>query len=115
MSPWLFILAARSPRSSIRNRPTCDSSMSRQGSTLATLESPDSTWTPSLAFSPDGRYLAAAQSDQRVNVWDLASISHRLDAMHLATGLPDIFGGRGPPTRIPAVDRIEFDSDAAGD
>jgi tetratricopeptide (TPR) repeat protein len=75
---------------------------------LANLEPPDAAQTTCLAFSPDGRYLAAGQSDDRVQIWDLAAIRRALDDLGLAAGLPDIFGGgagaaAGEP---PAVDRI---------
>jgi eukaryotic-like serine/threonine-protein kinase len=79
------------------------------GGVLATLEAPDATWTTSLVFSPDGRHLAAAQSDQRVNVWDLSAIRRRLEALHLATGFPDIFGGGEGSVEAPALDRIEVE------
>jgi tetratricopeptide (TPR) repeat protein len=55
-----------------------------------------------------------AQSDQRVHLWDLAAIRRELDALGLAAGIPDVFGGAtaGDP---PAVDRIEVDgADPAG-
>jgi eukaryotic-like serine/threonine-protein kinase len=76
------------------------------GHVLASLEAPESAQTSSLAFSPDGRFLAAAKSDQRVDVWDLSTIRRRLEALHLATGLPDIFGGEtsGPASTIKRIE-----------
>jgi serine/threonine protein kinase/WD40 repeat protein len=83
---------------------TVDTSRSRvrlveveTGRVLAALEGTGQAAIFCLAFSPDGRYLAAGQSDQRVDVWDLASIRHRLDELGLASGLPDIFNGRPTP------------------
>jgi eukaryotic-like serine/threonine-protein kinase len=78
------------------------------GHVLASLEAPESTQTSSLAFSPDGRFLAAAKSDQRVDVWDLSTIRRRLDAFHLATGLPDFFGGETTGTAS-TIERIEVE------
>jgi hypothetical protein len=84
------------------------------GRELANLEPPDATQTLCLAFSPDGRNLAAGQSDHRVHVWDLARVRHRLGELGLAAGLPDVFGGAAAPA-APAVDRIEVvGADPAG-
>jgi serine/threonine protein kinase/WD40 repeat protein len=82
------------------------------GATLAMLESPESTWTSCLVFSPDGRYLATAQSDQRANIWDLSLIRRRLEALHLSTGFPDVFRSRERSAVVPTVERIEFDGAA---
>ena len=60
------------------------------GDVLAKLDAPEQSQIHYLDFSPDGRYLAASQSDQRVDLWDLSSIRQRLEALGLADGLPDI-------------------------
>jgi serine/threonine protein kinase/WD40 repeat protein/tetratricopeptide (TPR) repeat protein len=79
------------------------------GRVLATLEPPDPAAVALMSFSPDGRYLAVPQDDQRVHVWDLAAIRRELDALGLAAGIPDIFGGGEPAGDRPAVDRIEVE------
>ena len=79
------------------------------GRVVATLEAPDSHKTRYLVFSPDGRQLATAQSDQRVNVWDLSLIRDRLKRMHLAAGLPDVFSSGTIAADTDAVDRIEVE------
>src|SRR5262249_60064620 len=78
------------------------------GRVLAALEPPEPAPILGLAFSPDGRHLAVAQSDQRVHIWDLATIRRELDVLGLAAGIPDVFGGAtaGEPS---AVDRVEGD------
>jgi WD40 repeat protein len=78
------------------------------GHVLASLEAPESTQTSSLAFSPDGRFLAAAKSDQRVDVWDLSTIRRRLDALQLATELPNFFGGETSGAAS-TIERIEVE------
>jgi predicted Zn-dependent protease len=56
-----------------------------------------------------------SQSDQRVHLWDLAAIRRELDALGLAAGIPDVFGGGAVAGDPPAVDRIEVDgADPAG-
>ncbi len=85
------------------------------GDVLAKLDAPEQSHIYCLAFSPDGRFLAASQSDQRVDLWDLSSIRQRLEALGLAGGLPDIFGGAGAVSDAPPIDRIEVHgADAAG-
>ena len=79
------------------------------GAVLASLEVPDTSRTSYLTFSPDGRFLAAAKSDQRVDLWDLSPIRRRLEALHLASGLPDIFRSDRTPLAGPSVDRIEVE------
>ena len=89
--------------------------MSRPAKILAKLDAPEQSLIYYLAFSPDGRYLAASQSDQRVDLWDLSSIRQRLEELGLADGLPDIFGGAGTASAAPPIDRIEVHgADAAG-
>jgi hypothetical protein len=88
------------------------------GHVLAAFEPPESARTYALAFSPDGRYLAVAQHDQRVHIWDLARIRRRLDELGLAAGLPDVFGGvaaRADSTDDPEFEGIEVvGADPAG-
>ncbi len=85
------------------------------GRVLASLNAPDGVLTACLVFSPDGRFLAAGRSDQQVDVWDLSTIRDRLVELSLATGIPDIFGGRATSGDEPTVDRIEVEgADAAG-
>jgi WD40 repeat protein len=79
------------------------------GRVLAALEPPDPSTVNEMSFSPDGRYVAVPQDDQRVHVWDLAAIRRELDALGLAAGIPDIFGGGGATGERPAVDRIEVE------
>ena len=85
------------------------------GRVLASLDAPEQSPTYGLAFSPDGRFLAVAQTDQRVHIWDLVLIRRRLEELGLAAGLPDSFAGdatSGDPT---AVERIEVEgADPAG-
>jgi eukaryotic-like serine/threonine-protein kinase len=79
------------------------------GRVLAALEPPYPSRVNAMSFSPDGRYLAVPQDDQRVHIWDLAAIRRELDALGLAAGIPDIFGGGGPEVDRPAVERIELE------
>jgi tetratricopeptide (TPR) repeat protein len=68
-----------------------------------------------MEFSPDGRYLAVAKSDQRVEIWDLSLIRERLDSLGLAGGFPDLFAGAEPASSGAPIDRIEVrGADAAG-
>ena len=77
------------------------------GDVVAKLDAPEQSQIYYLAFSPDGRYLAAAQSDQRVDLWDLSSIRRRLKELGLAEGLPDIFDRGTKPSEPPPIDHIE--------
>jgi tetratricopeptide (TPR) repeat protein len=84
------------------------------GRAIAALEPPDPAPIHAMAFSPDGRHLAVTQSDQRVQIWDLVPIRRELDALGLAAGIPDIFGG-ATAGDDPAVERIEVEgADRAG-
>jgi hypothetical protein len=87
------------------------------GAVLATLEPPEPAGINALSFSPDGRHLAVAQANLRVQIWDLAAIRGALEDRGLAAGLPDIFdgGARAAAGEPPAVDRIEVaGADPAG-
>jgi len=85
------------------------------GAVVAALEAPDQSTTMSIVCSPAGRYLAAAQSDQRVDLWDLFAIRCRLVELDLAAGIPDIFQGETTSGEAPTVDRIEVEgADPAG-
>ena len=55
--------------------------------TLLRLEIPDRKQVRGLAFSHDGRKLAAISSDQLVFVWDLALISEGLSNLNLKGNL----------------------------
>jgi serine/threonine protein kinase/WD40 repeat protein len=77
------------------------------GRVLASFDVTDQTGIHCLEFSPDGRFLAAAHSDQRVDLWDLALIRRRLDALGLAAGMPDIFGGPTDSSGATRITRIE--------
>jgi serine/threonine protein kinase/WD40 repeat protein len=77
------------------------------GRLLAQMVPPEDSITYGLTFSPDGRFLAAAQTDRRVDVWDLSAIRRRLAELDLAEGIPDLFGGSTTAADAPAVDRIE--------
>jgi WD40 repeat protein len=50
---------------------------------IATLESPDRLPLESLAFSPNGKRLAAATDRQIVQFWNLAHLRERLVALNL--------------------------------
>lgn len=50
---------------------------------LLTLDSPLTPFDSTLAFSPDGKYLALAGGTSRVAIWDVAWIKQELTAMQL--------------------------------
>jgi WD40 repeat protein len=85
------------------------------GGVLAALEAPEDANTYEVKFSPDGRFLAAAQTDFHVDVWDLSQLRRRLEELDLATGLPDVFAGTESSGAAPTVERIEVEGiDPAG-
>jgi tetratricopeptide (TPR) repeat protein len=77
------------------------------GRELASLNVPEEIGASFLVFSPDGRFLAVGRTDQQLDVWDLSSIRDRLVELGLATGLPDLFGGRAASSDELTADRIE--------
>jgi hypothetical protein len=77
------------------------------GGVLAALEAPEDAHTFEVKFSPDGRFLAAAQTDFRVDVWDLSRLRRRLEELGLAAGLPDVFAGTESSGAAPTVEGIE--------
>ena len=76
------------------------------GRALASLDAADRSVTSSVVFSPDGRFVAAAKSDIRVDVWDLTKIRRGLEEMNLASGFPDGFGATAASGNAPTVERI---------
>jgi hypothetical protein len=85
------------------------------GGVLAALESPDDANTYEVKFSPDGRFLAAVQTDFRVDVWDLSQLRRRLEEFGLAAGLPNVFAGTESSGAAPMVKAIEVEGiDPAG-
>jgi serine/threonine protein kinase/WD40 repeat protein len=76
------------------------------GRALASLDAADQAVTSSLVFSPDGRFVAAAKSDIRVDVWDLTGIRRGLEELNLAAGFPDSFGATTASGNAPTVERI---------
>jgi hypothetical protein len=55
---------------------------------IATLESPDRLPLEILAFSPDGRHLAAATDSQIVLLWNLAALGEGLASLGLRGDWP---------------------------
>jgi tetratricopeptide (TPR) repeat protein len=76
------------------------------GKVLASIAGTDESTIYSLTFSPDGRFLAAARTDQRVDLWDLSSLRRRLSELDLAGELPDIFDGSLPDHGVPRIDHV---------
>jgi serine/threonine protein kinase/WD40 repeat protein len=56
--------------------------------TLAILDAPGTLDMTKCQFSPDGSQLAAVQSDQQLQLWDLRLIRQELAQMHLDWDLP---------------------------
>jgi hypothetical protein len=77
------------------------------GKVLASLEAPEDANTYELRFSPDGRFLAAGQTDYRVDVWDLARVFSHLKELGLASGIPDRLAGTPESEAPPPVRGIE--------
>jgi serine/threonine protein kinase/WD40 repeat protein len=79
------------------------------GGVLAALEAPEDANTYEVKFSPDGRFLAAAQTDHRVDVWDLSRVRSHLEELGVAPGIPDLFAGTASADAGPPVQRIEVE------
>jgi WD40 repeat protein len=60
------------------------------GATLAVLEPPISTSLSAYRFSPDGRFLAVAETEN-IQLWDLPAIGRRLAEMDIDCGLSGPF------------------------
>jgi serine/threonine protein kinase/WD40 repeat protein len=81
---------------------------------LATLEAPGSRGLSRLQFSPDGSFLAAAQGDQQVQLWDLRLVRRELEVLHLDWPLPPYpppYRGNAPG---PVTLEVETDPSSPG-
>jgi WD40 repeat protein len=76
---------------------------------IARLESPDRSSLVALAFNRDGSRLAAATTDQTVQVWDLAKLREGLLEMGLAGDFPTF------PDRSVGTLSVEFEADVLRD
>jgi eukaryotic-like serine/threonine-protein kinase len=115
MKPLAFHPRGRIVATIDSNRSTVQLIDVEAGGVVASLEAPDSSMVYSLAFSPNGRYLAVPRSDQRIDLWDCSAIRRRLVELHLEGELPDIFDGGPPPPESLVVNRIEvIGADAVG-
>jgi eukaryotic-like serine/threonine-protein kinase len=87
----------------------------RTGRVLASIEGPNESQVHRLVFSPNGRYLAVSHNSQKVDLWDLSLVRHRLQELDLADGFPDIFDCRPPAGESPKISRLEVKgADPAG-
>jgi serine/threonine protein kinase/WD40 repeat protein len=85
------------------------------GRVLGALETTSESLIHCLAFSPDGRYLAASHTDQRVDLWDLSLIRRGLEDLNLSVGLPVSLGATRLGADSPTVDSMEVvGADATG-
>ena len=85
------------------------------GRVLASIEGPNESQVQRLVFSPDGRFLAASHNSQKVDIWDLSLIRHKLQELGLADGFPSIFDGETPAgDNLPIRRLLVKGADAAG-
>ncbi len=84
---WGTIVAVASSRYVIELRELSEHSGSEQ-KLIATLEGPDRSPLEMLAFSPDGRLLAAGTADRTIQLWNLALLRDHLASNHLENGWP---------------------------
>jgi serine/threonine protein kinase/WD40 repeat protein/Flp pilus assembly protein TadD len=78
----------------------------RRGRVLASIEGSDESQVHCLVFSPDGRFLAVAHNNQKVDLLELSLIRRRLQVLGLAAGFPDIFDSGTRANELPSVPRI---------
>jgi WD40 repeat protein len=76
------------------------------GRELAVLQAPEALAIVWLAFSPDGRQLAAATTSHRVQLWDLPLVCQRLEALGLDRGFPVEPHIARPATAVPPVTAV---------
>jgi serine/threonine protein kinase/WD40 repeat protein len=79
------------------------------GKSLAALEPPGRVVLGRFQFSPDGNYLAAMQTDQQMQLWDLRLIRQDLREMHLDWDMPPYPPVETPTNAIPVTLEIESD------
>ena len=77
---------------------------------LATLDAPGSIGIGRFQFSPDGSHLAAIQTDQQVQLWDLRLIRQELAEMNLDLDMPPYPPISKAETEMPVTLQIESDS-----
>jgi WD40 repeat protein len=75
----------------------------QSGHQLAAIDGPSESQVYRLVFSPDGRFLAVTRNSQKVDLWDLSLIRHRLEEMGLVAGFPDSFWGHSQAGPRPSI------------
>jgi serine/threonine protein kinase len=75
---------------------------------LATLKprSENSKWIPNIAFSPEGRFLAAASQDGKVTLWNVKDRRRIGELLHGGAVRSISFSPRGVSLATAAVDRL---------